>query len=160
MTSFKIKIWSRGFWKLGLQQTSCKEPFYVFFGLYKVSIYFCFLGECCDTVLLWSSRNVLLDAKIHLIFPSTWMESRAMMDFHFWVNCSFNAFSCFPATAQHVTEWAFSGGRWKSPSRVSLWTGKKGLFTLTSAVPPNTVPVRTSTCRLVSPSCVCVSSLC
>ena len=39
--------------------TSCKEPF-LFIFISVVSFYFSCLAECCHSVLLWSSRNVLL----------------------------------------------------------------------------------------------------
>ena len=32
-------------------------------------IYFSYLGECCSAVLLWSSRNVLSNTKLHATFP-------------------------------------------------------------------------------------------
>ena len=56
--SFHINFGSLDFWRLGLCQTSCMEPFYVFFKKFlnvlvkQASIYFNFLGECCNSALL------------------------------------------------------------------------------------------------------------
>ena len=40
--------------------------FFFFYILKRVPNFFSLLGECCDTVLLWSSRNVLWTTKLHL----------------------------------------------------------------------------------------------
>ena len=68
---------SGGFQRLALHLTSCTEPFHIFLYsflvvfwhfLKQVPIYFSCLGECCNAVLPWSSRNVLWTAKLHPTF--------------------------------------------------------------------------------------------
>ena len=57
-------------WDLGssgdLCRTSCMEPFLLCFFKFpeQVSIYFTCLRECCNSVLLWSSRNVFSTPKL------------------------------------------------------------------------------------------------
>ena len=57
--------------ELGL---TCMKQNVCFFCLVVFNVPICFscLGECCDTVLLWSSRNVLWAAELFPSFPSAW----------------------------------------------------------------------------------------
>ena len=55
----------------GLCQKSCMEAFYMIFLAFlyilkQVFICFSCWGECCNTVLLWSSRNILRTTKLNL----------------------------------------------------------------------------------------------
>ena len=65
-SSTGVKLGSRVFWRLGLCRTSCMEPFLLCFFKFpeQVSIYFTCLRECCNSVLLWSSRNVFSTPKL------------------------------------------------------------------------------------------------
>lgn len=60
--SFPINL---GFWRLGLHQNpiSWMEPFHVFL---QFLLFYLHLGEYLDSVLPWSSRNVLWIMKVHL----------------------------------------------------------------------------------------------
>ena len=54
----------------GLWAFDFMEPFYVLVlgYFFIVPIFYSCLGECCNTVLLWGSRNVLWTVNLHLIF--------------------------------------------------------------------------------------------
>ena len=67
---FKSLLDLGGFHTLGLHWPSSKEPVNVHFNL---PIYFSRWGECCNTVLLWSSRNVSWTSNLPLtLHPAPW----------------------------------------------------------------------------------------
>ena len=67
-TYFLISLESWHLWKFWSQQMSSMEPFYMFEILNKFPINFSCLGESCNAVLLWSSRNLLRTIKLHTTF--------------------------------------------------------------------------------------------
>ena len=77
----------------------------VFSILSQVTSYFSCLGECCNTVLLWSSREVLCTTRLQPTFHQQAEGGR--LDFHFCVNCSFKL-----RTGRKVNQKS-RYGRWK-----------------------------------------------
>ena len=52
--------------------------------------------QCCNAVLLWSSRNVLLTTKLHLNFHQH-ARGGDNESWHFWVSCSFKLRCAVPS---------------------------------------------------------------
>ena len=78
----QIKLWS----------LSCKFPFHIFsvVSLNEICSYFSCLAESCNSVLLWSSRNVLWTTRRHLTLYHHGGKDEDW-SLIFWVNCSFNS---------------------------------------------------------------------
>ena len=57
-----------------------------------VSSYVSWLAGCCNSVSLWSSRNVLWTTRLLLTLYHQEDERRGGLSVHLWVNCSFNHF--------------------------------------------------------------------
>ena len=63
--------------------------FFFFYILKQVPIYYSCSGEHCNTIWLWSSRNVLWMTKLHLTVHRH-SGDQITTAFSFWVNRSFN----------------------------------------------------------------------
>ena len=87
---FSNQLGARRFSRLGLHQTSCVEPLYDLFSMFQnKSVSFSCLGECCSSLLLWNSRNVLRMACFCICFLACgWVDKNWI--YIFWVNFFYN----------------------------------------------------------------------
>lgn len=82
INNFPNPFGTQGFQRLGFSRTSCVEPFsfLCFFNVLKqVLSYLSCLAQCCNSVLLWSSRKVLFTTKLEI--PSA--GRRSLLSFNF-----------------------------------------------------------------------------
>lgn len=104
--SFQINLGSQGFWSLGLHWTSCMEPLYDSFCVFKTNLYLLqFLGECCIAVKL---QNYFVESKLHLPFNQhvihylvlTWEEKKVCpLPLDLWLAVLFPV--CTASKAKH-----------------------------------------------------------
>ena len=84
-TTFQTNLGSLGLCTLGLRRMSCMEPFDGLFcpRFEQVPFFFSCSGECCNTVLLWTSRSILWIMKLQHLPSLGWGWTDTVIDLYF-----------------------------------------------------------------------------